>query len=166
MAKLKMSQEEYEQMLAKLEKSGRVGFGQFAHLFMGIAGAAGGAAAVPAVAGALGIGVGGVAGVVGGVAQYFGYALVATTPIGWIIGGGIAGGALAIGLGKMVHKGGIYSARRQMLKDNILEKIGLLKNESAKKTEDRQFRDVVRILVWPPYKTLFLEKMACIFLRP
>lgn len=153
MAKPKISQAEYEKMLKTLERSGREGLGQYAHHFIGLLGAVGGAAAAPAIAGLFGVGA--APAVFGGIAQFFGYGLVAALPVGWIIGAGVAGGALAYGVGALIHQGGINTQRRKILKENILEKIKSFRESSFQQSEDEKFKNVIRVLTIAEYQKRF-----------
>lgn len=153
MPKPKISKSEYEKMLKTLEKSGREGLGQYANHFMGLLGAVGGAAAAPAIAGFFGVGAAPT--VLGGIAQFFGYSLAAATPVGWIIGAGVAGGVLAYGVGTLIYQGGIHTQRRKILKENILEKIKSFRESSFQQSEDEKFKNVIRVLTIAEHQEKF-----------
>lgn len=45
-------------------------------------------------------------------ASWFGVSVVAATPVGWIIGCAAAGGAIAYGVSRMIHDGGLSEGRK------------------------------------------------------
>lgn len=45
-------------------------------------------------------------------ASWFGVSIVAATPVGWIIGCAAAGGAVAYGVSRMIHGGGLSEGRK------------------------------------------------------
>ncbi|SDZ14244.1 hypothetical protein [Nitrosomonas sp. Nm58] len=45
-------------------------------------------------------------------ASWFGVSVVAATPVGWIIGCAAAGGAMAYGVSRMIHGGGLSEGRK------------------------------------------------------
>ena len=45
-------------------------------------------------------------------ASWFGVSIVAATPVGWIIGCATAGGAIAYGVSRMIHGGGLSEGRK------------------------------------------------------
>lgn len=49
------------------------------------------------------------------VASWFGVTAVAATPVGWVIGAALAGGALAYGASRLVRSGGMSEGRKREL---------------------------------------------------
>lgn len=45
----------------------------------------------------------------------FGYSLVAATPVGWLVGSALAAGAVAYGVSRVIHDGGMAEGRRKEL---------------------------------------------------
>ena len=79
---------------------------------------------ITALGGSLGVAAAGSAAAIAGAtavpalttaASWLGLTLVATTPIGWLVGGAAAGGALAFGVSRLIHNGGISEGRRAEL---------------------------------------------------
>jgi len=48
-------------------------------------------------------------------ASWFGITAVAATPVGWIVGCAAAGGAIAFGISRMIHSGGLSEGRKSEL---------------------------------------------------
>ena len=48
-------------------------------------------------------------------ASWFGVSVVAATPVGWIVGTAVAGGALAYGFSRLIHDGGLSEGRKREL---------------------------------------------------
>lgn len=146
MAKIKLSQRDYEKMLDKLEKNGHSSLSEFTniiHATATILAVAGGAACAPTVA-AL-VGATSISGVTS-IASFLGVTAVAATPIGWVAGTAVAGGMIVYGLGKLLRSGGAHCARKISLRTDILEKIQKCKSDFSEQSDDRQFREVIRIM--------------------
>ena len=118
-----------KEAIHKLKRSDKVGV---AGMGLGTgAGVAGGTAAAGVLASAAGattlLGSTTLGGVLGGV-------FVAATPIGWVVGCAIAGGALGLGIAKMVKSGG---AQDQIREDMI--KRFQTKLDTLQRSEDTQY---------------------------
>lgn len=48
-------------------------------------------------------------------ASWLGVTAVAATPVGWIVGAALAGGALAYGVSRLIHDGGLSEGRKREL---------------------------------------------------
>lgn len=94
-----------------------------------VSGIAGGTAAAGALASAAGattlLGSTTLASVLGGV-------FVAATPIGWIVGCGIAGGALGLGIAKMIKSGGAQDQIREDMIKRFQVKLNTLQRSEGK----------------------------------
>lgn len=93
------------------------------------AGVAGGTAAAGALASAAGattlLGSTTLASALGGV-------FVATTPIGWIVGCGIAGGAIGLGIAKLIRSGGAQDQIREDMVKRFQTKLDALRRSEGK----------------------------------
>ncbi len=58
-----------------------------------------------------------------------GTSVVAATPVGWIVGAAIGGGALAYGVSRLVHGGGISEGRKKELKTIYQERLREIKRK-------------------------------------
>lgn len=122
--KLAMQFEKAIRKLKRPDKFGVVG------RFLGTgSGAAGGAAAASALASAAGVttllGSTTLANVLGGV-------LVTTTPVGWVVGCGIAGGLAGYGIAKLIKSGGKQDHIRQEIIKGLQKKLDALQSNEAK----------------------------------
>lgn len=94
-----------------------------------VSGIAGGTAAAGALASAAGattlLGSTTLASVLGGV-------FVATTPIGWIVGCGIAGGAIGLGIAKLIRSGGAQDQIREDIIKRFQTKLDTLQRSEGK----------------------------------
>ena len=135
--------EQYAKILIELEKNGRDGFGNIAHITLGLLGAVGGAAAAPVIASAAG------ATSITGIswlASFVGVTAAAATPVGWFVGCAAGGAVLAYGIGKAVRRGGKNDEKRRALKEEIWTKIRNYKASSAELPEEQKFKNVIHIL--------------------
>jgi hypothetical protein len=138
------SAEDIEAAISKLSKSDRVG--KASELLNIVGGAAAGASAAGAVAGAAGattiLGSSTLAGALGGF-------VVASTPVGWIAGCVIAGGAAAYGVSKMIKSGGMNDQIRTDMVGRLntrLQKL-LQRSEAAEIPAAEAFREYVDLAV-------------------
>lgn len=107
----------------------------------------------PDKVGVAGMGLGSVSGIAGGTAaagalasaagattllgsttlgSVLGAIFVAATPIGWIVGCGIAGGALGLGIAKMIKSGGAQDQIREDMINRFQEKLNTLQGSEGK----------------------------------
>lgn len=116
----KLTKEDYIEALKKLEKNPSDRVGLLGELGVATTGAVVGALGAGTIASLFGattiLGSSTLAGAAGGI-------LVATTPVGWVIGTAVAGTAAAYGLAKLVKSGGVNYERRQQSILEIKEKI-------------------------------------------
>lgn len=147
MAKLKKfkqpSKDDYERMLKILEKKGRDGFGQLGDVMIAALGVAGGALSAGAVAGAAGVT--SVAGLTTA-ASWIGFTAVAATPVGWIAGCAVAGGAAAYGISRIIRNGAKQDERRKRMAEDIRKKIAEYDENVISMSEDDQFKRAIEIL--------------------
>ena len=118
------SAEDIEAAISKLSKSDRVGMAS--ELLNVVGGAAAGASAAGAVAGAAGattfLGSTTLAGIVG--------VGIASTPVGWIAGCVLAGGAAAYGVSKMIKSGGMNDQIRAEMVGRLNTRLQKLRHRS------------------------------------
>ena len=143
MATLKMTKDQYEHMLRQLEKKGTHGLNKFANVLLAGAGAAAGAGVAPAIAAIAGANAVPALSYLG---NLVGIAVVGTTPIGWVIGCGVAGASIACGIGVIAKKAALHNEKLRLLKEDILEKIRNYKSEFSEMSEEEQFKKVMHIL--------------------
>lgn len=149
MPPLKMTQKDYVDMLLKLEKNGRSGFGNLGHAALVVLGGAGGYFAAPVIAAIAGANA---VPVVSWLASLAGYSLMAATPVGWVAGC-VAGGALLCGgVGAIVRLGGRHDEKRQMLRENIIERIRKYREIYPQISDEEQFKNIMYILKIAYYK--------------
>lgn len=107
--------------LRRLEKARPDKIGLAGDLISTTLGAAGGAAASGALAGAAGattiLGSSTLGGALGGI-------FVASTPIGWVVGASLAGGALAYGATRLIRNGEAADQTRKSLLERLKSKVG------------------------------------------
>ncbi|MGJ0310770.1 hypothetical protein [Aliarcobacter cryaerophilus] len=120
---------DYSEALKKISESpkDRVGIlGEVGIVGLGVATGIGGAGTVAAAAGATTIlGSSTLGGLLGGV-------FIATTPVGWVVGTAVAGGAVAYGLSKLFKSGNVSDERKAQNIKNIKNKIEELEKEKNK----------------------------------
>lgn len=139
--------------ISKLSKSDRVGTAS--RLLTLVGGAAGGASAAGAVAGAAGattlLGSSSLAGLLGGV-------FVVSTPVGWIAGCALAGGAAAYGVSRLIKSGGMNDQIRTDMVGRLTTRLeGLLNRSEAVVTPAAEtFREYIELAVAD--KTLSAEQ--------
>lgn len=144
MPKLKLSKYDYEKMLVTLEKKGRDGFGLLGDGMIVSLGITGGALSAGAIAGATGA-----TSILGltTAASWIGVTAVAATPIGWVAGCAVVGGALTYGVSRLIKDGAVQNERRKRLGQDIRKKIELCEAEESRNTEEEQFKKVMDILL-------------------
>ncbi len=129
-----LTKEDYIEALKKLEKSPSDRVGLLGELGVDATGALAGALGAGAVASFFGgttiLGSSALAGFAGGI-------LVASTPIGWVLGTAAAGTAAAYGIAKLVKSGGVNDERKNESIVGIKEKIAALRAavQSKKKSD-------------------------------
>jgi len=123
----KLSNEEYVQALEKMKNSPRDRVGTVGEFVGTVIGVTGGGAASGKIAALFGantlLGSSTLAKLLGGI-------FVTTTPVGWIVGCAIGGGALAYGVSKLVRSGGKSDAKREMNIRELTDLIAKKKRES------------------------------------
>ena len=62
-------------------------------------------------------------------ASWIGVSAVAATPIGWLAGAAIGGGALAYGVSRLIHSGGISEGRKKELRTIYNERLREIKHK-------------------------------------
>ncbi len=62
-------------------------------------------------------------------ASWVGITAVAATPIGWVVGAAIGGGALVYGVSRLIHGGGISEGRKRELQAFYQERLRELKHK-------------------------------------
>lgn len=98
-------------------------------------------------------GSGTIATVLGGNAAFsmFGWTLAAATPIGWVIGGIVAGGAAAYGISRLIKDGAISEGRKKELLQQYSEQLRDIKNkenvDSITHNDKTNFIVSIRILI-------------------
>lgn len=84
-------------------------------------------------------------------ASWIGITAVAATPLGWVVGAAIGGGALAYGVSRLIHGGGISEGRRKELRALYQERLReIMRKEQIKQIgapERTQFIAALRELV-------------------
>lgn len=154
----KLSQKDYEKMLEKLEKEGRIGFETLGHAALALLGAAAGFGAAGAVAAAAGANA---IPILGGVAGALGLVVAAPTPVGWLVGSVAAGGAIFYGCGWVVRHGAHNAERLRRAKVDIMQKIEEMKRKEARSTETEQFKDVIHVLRTAHYQGIIGMEDGC-----
>jgi len=123
----KLSNEEYVQALEKMKNSPRDRVGTLGEFGVAGIGVTAGGAASGKIAALFGantlLGSSTLAKLLGGI-------FVTTTPVGWIVGCAIGGGALAYGVSKLVRSGGKSDAKREMNIRELTDLIAKKKRES------------------------------------
>lgn len=64
-------------------------------------------------------------------ASWVGVTAVAATPVGWLIGAGAVGGAVAYGVSRLIHNGGLSEGRRAELLIHYQERLQAIKRKEA-----------------------------------
>ena len=144
----KLTIDQYIKMLRTLEKKGTAGLNKFANLLWLGAGAAAGAGVAPVVAGLAGANAIPVLSYLG---SLVGVGVVAGTPVGWVIGCGVAGAGIAGGLRYLSKKGWEHNHKQQVFKEEIIEKIRNYKTQFVQMPEEEQFKKVIHILILAHY---------------
>jgi uncharacterized tellurite resistance protein B-like protein len=83
-------------------------------------------------------------------AGLFGFTLVAATPIGWIIGAALAGGAATYGISRLISSGSKVEQQKQHYLGSLRAKLGTQKhieNTSALELEKTDIIKIIKILV-------------------
>lgn len=164
--------DDYIAALEKMKKSRRDRIGILGELGVTGLGVAGGIAASGAAAAAAGA-----ATIFGSttLASIFGGVLVTTTPVGWVIGSAMAGGALAYAVAKLVRGGGKYDALKQVSIRELEERIQLLRKKARwslrREPKVRKIIDGLELLVANAHisqdkATALLEAIEKKHLRP
>ena len=146
--KKQLATEEYINALERMKKSSRDRVG-----ILGEIGAAG-------LGGIAGSGVAGVIASTAGAATLFGSSTLAsvmggvfvtTTPVGWVVGSVIVGGAVGYGVSKLVRSGGKSDAVKQMNMRELREIIQQLRNQTQNidKSDDKMIKIIegIQILI-------------------
>jgi hypothetical protein len=139
-----LSEEDIESAISKLNKSDKIG--RASELLSVVGGAAAGASAAGAVASAAGattlLGSTSLAGALGGI-------FVASTPVGWVAGCVLAGGAAAYGMSRMIKSGGMNDQIRTEMVGRLSTRLkGLLdRSEAAATPVTEAFREYVDLAV-------------------
>ena len=109
-------------------------------------GVAAGATAAGAIAGAVGattfLGSTTLGGLVGGV-------LVVSTPVGWVIGCAVAGGAAAYGISRMIRSGGRQDEVRNAIRRRLLKRLNDLRSKRGEESAIRQLRPAMTVAINP-----------------
>lgn len=140
---LKVSPEELDKALAQVQKKGKDGLDAASTAILTALGAAGGMASAGAIAGA--VGATSITGLTTA-ASLLGVTAVAATPVGWIIGAGVAGAALFGGGAWLKGSSAVQSERRRLLKENLQEKLDKLKQEEASATENDKIKRIAEVM--------------------
>lgn len=84
-------------------------------------------------------------------ASWVGLSLVASTPVGWLAGAAIGGGALAYGVSRLIRNGGVSEGRKRELSTMYQERLREIKHkelyEQIGLVERNQFIEALRELV-------------------
>lgn len=83
-------------------------------------------------------------------AGLFGFTLVAATPIGWIVGAALAGGAATYGISRLISSGSKVEQQKQHYLDSLRAKLGTQKhieNTNAIELEKTDIIKIIKILV-------------------
>lgn len=131
--------------MANVQKNGKDGLDTASTAILTALGAAGGMASAGVIAGA--VGATSITGLTTA-ASLLGVTAVAATPVGWIIGAGVAGAALFGGGAWLKGNSAVQSERRRLLKENLQEKLNKIKEEQVSATENdkiKRIAEVVRI---------------------
>lgn len=130
--------EDLEAAIDRLEGKDKIG--TVGEIIGSIGGVGAGAATAGALAGALGattfLGSTTLGSLVGGF-------LVTTTPVGWVIGCAVVGGAAAYGVTRLVRSGGQQDAVRATLKKRLRKRLDNLRNKGKDEAALRQLREVM-----------------------
>jgi hypothetical protein len=107
-------------------------------------GVAAGATAAGAIAGAVGattfLGSTTLGGLVGGV-------LVVSTPVGWVIGCAVAGGAAAYGISRMIRSGGRQDEVRNAIRRRLLKRLNDLRSKRGDESAIQQLRPAMTVAI-------------------
>ena len=139
MKQQKLTVEDYIKTLITLETKGRDGFGLLGQGVLTALGAAAAAASAPMIASAIGLTS---ATFLGSTTLAAMLGVAAVTPVGWVAGAAVAGGALCYGIGKIIHGAGKQDERRDRLKEDLEKKIA----ESLSKAKQSNDSDKVKIV--------------------
>jgi hypothetical protein len=71
-------------------------------------------------------------------ASWVGVTAVAATPVGWLIGAGAVGGAVAYGVSRLIHNGGLSEGRRAELLIHYQERLQAIKRKEAQTQNGQQ----------------------------
>lgn len=140
---LKVSPEELDKALAQVQKKGKDGLDAASTAILTALGAAGGMASAGVIAGA--VGATSITGLTTA-ASLLGVTAVAATPVGWIIGAGVAGAALFGGGAWLKGHGAVQSERRRLLEENLQEKLDKLKQEESSATENDKIKRIAEVM--------------------
>jgi hypothetical protein len=101
-------------------------------------------------------------------ASWIGITVVAATPVGWLIGGAAAGGAIAYGVSRLIHNGGLSEGRRAELLVHYQERLQAIRRKEARTENGEQvsvgdknqfigaLREIVAKNAIPPVRALDL----------
>lgn len=79
-------------------------------------------------------------------ASFLGITAVAATPVGWIIGAGVAGAALFGGGAWLKGNSAVQTERRRLLKENLQLKLEKLNTEQSSASENDKIKRIAEIL--------------------
>jgi hypothetical protein len=65
-------------------------------------------------------------------ASWIGITAVAATPVGWLVGGAAAGGAIAYGVSRLIHNGGLSEGRRAELLVHYQERLQVIRRKETR----------------------------------
>ncbi|MDK9722783.1 MAG: hypothetical protein OEL53_16555 [Rhodospirillales bacterium] len=71
-------------------------------------------------------------------ASWIGITVVAATPVGWLIGGAAAGGAIAYGVSRLIHNGGLSEGRRAELLVHYQERLQAIRRKETRTENGEQ----------------------------
>ena len=101
-------------------------------------------------------------------ASWIGITVVAATPVGWLIGGAAAGGAIAYGVSRLIHNGGLSEGRRAELLVHYQERLQAIRRKETRTENGEQvsvgdknqfigaLREIVAKNAIPPVRALDL----------
>lgn len=84
-------------------------------------------------------------------ASWFGATFVAATPVDWVVGAAAAGGAIAYGISRLIHNGGLSEGRKYELLKVYQERLQTIQNrehsENVNSDDRNQFISSLRELI-------------------